>query len=371
MRIGIDCQVFGAGMRHGFTTYLGNLLTVLRQRYPSDEFLEWSCTYHAGWRIPHQLWWDQGRIPWRAFRERADLIHVPAFSGAVCRSQPLVLTVCDLLYLRHPEWLPTQRARWYWATWVPFTARHASAVIAPSEATKQDLISLAGVSAHRISVAPLAVDPLFSRKPAPEEVWAYRARQGLTEPYALYVGAIDRRKDWRGLLQAFALVRARVKSLRLVIAGLVSRRGTHLREEIEALGFGSEVVLPGHVVDRELPLLYAGAAFFVYPSWWEGFGLPPLEAMAMGVPVITYRNSSLPEVVGDAAVLIDPPYAHDIVADAMERLVTDDAFRDDLIARGNRQVRRFDWHEIAEQTMAVYERCVLPERRMSTHAANV
>lgn len=358
MRIGIDCQAFGAGVRHGFTTYLGNLLKTLRQRYPSTEFLEWHCAYHKGWRIPHQLWWDQGRIPWRAFRERVDLIHAPAFSGAVCRAQPLVLTVMDLLYTRYPEWLPTQRARWYWATWIPLTARHASAVITPSEATKQDLISFAGVPAHRITVVPLAIDPLFSRKPTCEEVQAYRVRQGLTEPYVLYVGAIDRRKDWRGLLQAFGQARARVKSLRLVIAGLVSPGRTHLLEEIQTMGFGNDVEMPGHVADRDLPLLYAGAALFVYPSWWEGFGLPPLEAMAMGVPVITYRNSSLPEVVDDAALLLDPPYDHKLLADAIERLLTDHMFRDELIVRGYRQVRRFDWQQIAEQTMAVYARCV-------------
>lgn len=358
MRIGIDCQAFGAGVRHGFTTYLGNLLKALRQRYPSNEFLEWHCAYHKGWRIPHQLWWDQGRIPWRAFRARVDLIHAPAFSGAVCRAQPLVLTVHDLLYARYPDWLPSRRARWYWATWIPYTARHASAVIAPSEATKQDLVSFAGVPAHRIAVVPLAVDPLFSRKPTCEDVQAYRVRQGLTEPYVLYVGAIDRRKDWHGLLRAFGQARARVKSLRLVIAGLVSPGRTHLLEEIRTMGLGNEVDLPGHVADRDLPLLYAGAALFVYPSWWEGFGLPPLEAMAMGVPVIAYRNSSLPEVVGDAAVLLDPPYAPHAFGETMERLVTDDALRADLIAKGHRQAGTFSWQRSAEQTMAVYAGCV-------------
>lgn len=357
MRIGIDCQVFGAGVRHGFTTYLSSLIKTLRRRYPSNEFLEWSCRYHAGWRMPHQLWWDQGRIPWLALRERVDVIHAPAFSGAVCRAQPLVLTVMDLLYARHPEWLPTQRARWYWSEWIPFTARHASAVIAPSEATKQDLIALAGVSPDRITVVPLALDPLFARRPASDEVRAYRDRQGLTDPYVLYVGAIDRRKDWRGLLQAFVRTRERIENLRLVIAGLVSPGRSHLPDEIRTLNLGRDVVLLGHVADQDLPFLYAGSALFVYPSWWEGFGLPPLEAMAMGVPVITYRNSSLPEVVGEAAVLLDPPYAHEALADSMERLLTDHDVRDRSIAGGYRQVERFDWEQIAEQTMALYQRC--------------
>lgn len=358
MRIGIDCQAFGAGVRHGFTTYVGNLLAALRRRYPDSEFLEWPCRYHAGWRMPHQLWWDQGRIPWRALRGGVDLIHSPAFSGALCRTQPLVLTVHDLLYARHPEWLPTGRARWYWATWIPFTARHASAVIVPSEATKQDLISLAGVPADRITVVPLAVDPLFLQRPSQDAIRSYRERQALTDPYVLYVGAIDRRKDWQGLLKAFAQLRRMHPLFRLVIAGLVSGERSDLLGAIKVADMGSAVVLAGHVPDQDLPALYAGAALFVYPSFWEGFGLPPLEAMAMGVPVIAYKISSLPEVVGNAGILLDAPYAHTVLAESMERLLRDKLLRSELIAKGFRQAATFGWERAAEQTMAVYAGCV-------------
>ncbi len=358
MKIGIDCQAFGAGVRHGFTTYVGNLLAALRRGYPDSEVLEWPCRYHAGWRIPHQLWWDQGRIPWRALRGAVDVIHQPAFSGALCRTQPLVLTVHDLLYVRHPEWLPTGRARWYWATWIPLTARHASAVIAPSEATKRDLVSLAGVPPDRISVVPHAVDPLFSRRPSDKETQTYRGRQGLTDPYVLYVGAIDRRKDWPGLLRAFARLRGAYPSIRLVVAGHVSGQRSDLTDAIRTADLGQAVVLMGHVPDQELPTLYAGAELFVYPSWWEGFGLPPLEAMAMGVPVIAYRTSSLPEVVGDAGLVLDAPYDHVSLAKSMERVIADQPLRNGLIERGFRQASRFSWDRAAEQTMAVYEGCL-------------
>lgn len=358
MKIGIDCQAFGAGVRHGFTTYVGNLLAALRRRYPDSEFLEWPCRYHAGWRIPHQLWWDQGRVPWRALRSGVDVIHQPAFSGALCRTQPLVLTVHDLLYARYPEWLPTWRARWYWATWIPLTARHASAVIVPSEATKQDLVTLAGVRPDRISVVPLAVDPLFSQRPSNNRIQTYREQQGLTEPYVLYVGAIDRRKDWQGLLKGFAHMRRTYPSFRLVIAGHVSGQRSDLTEAIRTADLGSAVVLAGHVPDQDLPALYAGAELFVYPSWWEGFGLPPLEAMAMGVPVIAYKTSSLPEVMGDAGILLDRPYAHTVLAESMERLIADQTLRSKLIEKGFRQAATFSWERAAEQTMAVYEGCV-------------
>lgn len=358
MRIGIDCQSFGAGVRHGFTTYLGNLLAALRRRHPDCEFLEWPCRYHAGWRMPHQLWWDQGRIPWRALRGRVDLIHSPAFSGALCRTQPLVLTVHDLLYTRHPEWLPTGRARWYWGTWIPFTARHASAVIAPSEATKGDLIALAGVSADRVTVVPHAIDPLFSQRPSNEVIRTYRERHGLTDPYVLYVGAIDRRKDWQGLLKAFAQLRRAYPSFRLVIAGHVSGQRSDLTETIRIADVESAVVLAGHVPDQDLPALYAGAALFVYPSWWEGFGLPPLEAMAMGVPVIAYKIASLPEVIGDAGILLDAPYAHEALAEGMEHLIANEALRSELVERGLRRAATFSWERAADQTMTVYARCM-------------
>jgi glycosyltransferase involved in cell wall biosynthesis len=272
--------------------------------------------------------------------------------------QPLVLTVHDLLYARHPEWLPTGRARWYWATWIPFTARHASAVIAPSEATKQDLISLAGIPADRVTVVPHAVDPLFLRRPSQDRIRAYRERQALTDPYVLYVGAIDRRKDWRGLLKAFANLLRTFPSFRLVIAGHVSRERSDLTEAVRVADLGSAVVLAGHVPDQDLPALYAGAALFVYPSFWEGFGLPPLEAMAMGVPVIAYKTASLPEVVGDAGILLDAPYAHTKLAESMERLIADKTLRGELIEKGFRQVATFSWERAAEQTMAVYAGCV-------------
>jgi glycosyltransferase involved in cell wall biosynthesis len=206
---------------------------------------------------------------------------------------------------------------------------------------------------------PEALAPQFGTVPPVQEVEAYRIGKGWTDPYLLYVGSIDRRKDWRGLVQAFALLRAAGHAVRLVIAGTVSRqRAKPLLQEIARSAAGREITLTGYVPDEELPLLYAGASLFVYPSWWEGFGLPPLEAMAMGVPVITYRRASLPEVVGDAAVLIEEPFSPEALAEAMRRLLIDDAWRQTLMARGYRRATHFSWDMAADQTMAVYKRCL-------------
>ncbi len=361
MRVGMNCQALGNWARHGFSTYLVNLLKGLKASNPQHEFCEWVCQPGPGWRIPHQLWWDQIRIPWRAYRDRVDLIHTPAFSGPVLAPAPVVMTVMDLLYTRYPEWLPNRRARWFWGQWIPRTARYAAAVIVPSQATKQDLITMAGVPEKYIAVIPLAVDPQFLVRPTAENIHAYRVAKGLTDPYMLYVGSIDRRKDWMGLLKAFGKVRPNRKSLRLVIAGYLNPERSNLMEEIRAQELERSVVLPGHIPDADLPLLYGGAEVFVYPSWWEGFGFPPLEAMAQGVPVITYRASSLPEVVGNAAVLIDSPFAETSLVDAIERVLEDTVFRKDLVARGFRRIREFSWERMADQTFAIYERCLKDE----------
>lgn len=358
MRIGVNSQALGSGARHGFSTYLGNTLRALRSRYREHEFVEWSCLPGPQWRMPHQLWWDQVHIPWQAFRARVDLLHVPAFSGPVLRSCPMVLTVHDLLYTRHPEWLPTQRARWYWGTWIPQTARSAKGIITPSEFTKRDLVELAQVSPDRVHVVPEAIDPLFVARPSREKVRASVTRLVGDAPYILYVGSVDRRKDWWALMEAFALLRRRIPEYRLVIAGHIIPGRSRIHDYIAEFNLADRVHCLGYVPDEELTRLYTGASLFVYPSWFEGFGLPLLEAMAMGVPVITYRTSSIPEVVGDAALLVDPPFAAEELARAMTRVLTDEAYSRELTARGARRVAQFSWERAAEQTMAVYEQCV-------------
>lgn len=270
----------------------------------------------------------------------------------------MVLTVHDMMYTKHPEWLPTQRARWYWGTWIPLTARLATAVITPSDYTKRDLVELAHVSPDRVHVIPEAIDQLFLTRPSGEQVRTSASRLVGEAPYLLYVGSVDRRKDWRTLLQAFALLLTRIPEVRLVIAGHIIQGRSQIHEHIRACNVTDAVICTGYVDDTELAGLYAGASLFVYPSWFEGFGLPLLEAMAMGVPVISYRTSSIPEVVGDGAILIDPPFRCEDLACAMEQVLTNVSYRDTLVEKGSRWAKHFSWDRAAEETMAVYERCL-------------
>ena len=259
------------------------------------------------------------------------------------------MTVHDLAPTRHPELLPHARSRWYWGRMVPRAARRAHAVLVPSAATKRDVVALAGVPEARVHVAPWGV-PLETAGAATAD--AVRAAYGLPGDYVLYVGTIDRRKDYRTLLGAMGQLG---EDTVLVIAGTVIAGRTDFPETVARLGLDRRVRMLGYVPDRDLPGLYRGASVFVYPSFYEGFGFPVLEAMACGTPVITYRTTSLPEVAGDAAILLDPPVPLETLASTITRVMRDADLRRSLIERGLVRVASFDWRSTAAVTAGVYE----------------
>ena len=266
----------------------------------------------------------------------AHFLHVvpPAWRG---RS---VLTVQDLSFEHYPE-VMSRSDRFYFRTFVPRSARRADRVLTGSEWTKSDLVERYGVDAERIVVTPYGVDPVF-RPDGPA------SRPG--PPYALAVGALQDRKRPDLVLLALKGVGS---DLRLVFAGPDRGLQGELREQARLLGLSERVEFAGHVPPDELAALYRGATCLVFPSRYEGFGLPVLEAMASGTPVVAARSSSNPEVAGDAAVLGDPNA--DELAAGIERAVSD---RDRLVAAGLARAERFSWAETARLTAAVYRELV-------------
>jgi glycosyltransferase involved in cell wall biosynthesis len=246
--------------------------------------------------------------------------------------------------------MPHARTRWYWSRLVPWAARRAHAVLVPSEATRQDVITLAGVPPARVHVAPWGV-PLDLGAPGLASTEDVKRTYGLPEAYVLYVGTVDRRKDYRTLLGALARLGPEVA---LVMAGTVIAGRTDFPQTVARLGLGARVRVLGYVPERDLAGLYRGAAVFVYPSFYEGFGLPVLEAMACGTPVVTYRTTSLPEVAGDAAILLDPPVAPETLASAIARVRSDGDLARCLAERGRVRAAGFDWGRTAAVTAAVY-----------------
>jgi glycosyltransferase involved in cell wall biosynthesis len=348
---GLAGNLTGAGKAFAF------LLRQLQEDFPQHEYTVLSPGSKAGWRLPQQLFWEQVRLPFHAVRLNAHILHVPGGASApILRRRKLVMTVHDIAPTRHPEFLPSARSRWYWGKWIPFTARLADCVIVPSVATKQDLVEVVRISADRIHVIPLGVTLNPTEPVSPAIAEKVRSTHHLPDQYLLYVGTIDRRKDYKTLLEALHRIE---KEICLVVVGTLIKGRTDFPQLIERLGLTERVRILGYVPDQDLPVLYKEAAVFVYPSFYEGFGLPVLEAMACGTPVITYNTTSLPEVVGEAGILLDLPVSPETLAAQIVRLMEDDTLRLELVARGIERAARFNWRATANLTVKAYEALLL------------
>jgi glycosyltransferase involved in cell wall biosynthesis len=305
-------------------------------------------------RIP----WEQVLAPPLLLATRPSLFHgVLNVAPFVC-PVPSVVTVHDLAFIRFPQTF-RRINRLYLNLATRLSVQRASAVLAVSEHTKRELVEILGVPAHKVTVTYDAADAQFA-PPTTEQLAAFRARHGLPSRYILFVGTLEPRKNLPALLEAYAQL-ARHDPTPLLIGGGKGWLYEPIFARLDALGLRDKVRFCGFLDQDELPLWYGGATVFVYPSAYEGFGMPPLEAMACGAPVVASNSSSLPEVLGDAALLVDP---HDTagLAEALGRVLHDEALRAAMRARGLKQAQRFSWLDTAQRTLEVY-RLVASGRR--------
>ena len=264
-----------------------------------------------------------------------------------------VVTIHDLMPMTHADYYPDTDAA-HFKRKVPGIVRDADALVAVSQYTKDMLVDRFDADASRITVVHHGVDPRFVR-PDAGSVASLRAKLGLVRPYLLFVGTAEPRKNLPRLLDAYARLRgAGHPDLCFVIAGKAAWGSQALRDRIAQLALQDDVVLTGPVDSADLPALYAGADVFSLPSIAEGFGMPLLEAMACGTPVVASNATALPEVYGDAALGVDP-FDSDALADAIARIRSDTALRDSLVERGLRRAAAFSWHYSAQRLAAVFE----------------
>ena len=296
-------------------------------------------------RLPLPVEWLTGRL---------DLFHSPDFVLPPVRRAKTLLTIHDLSFMRYPECSSPPLLEYLMAS-VPRSVARADHLLADSECTRLDLIELLGVPAERVHVVYAGVEGRFQPQ-GPEAVAAVRARYGIARPFLLGLGTLQPRKNFSRLIEAYALLRERRGiDHALVIGGGQGWLSQGILDTIARLGLQDDVRLIGYVRDEDLPALYSGAELFAFPSLYEGFGIPLLEAMGCDTPVVTSTASSLPEVAGDAALLVDPEDV-EALADALWRGLDDSALRADLVARGRRQIGRFTWRAAAESLLRVYRR---------------
>jgi glycosyltransferase involved in cell wall biosynthesis len=301
-----------------------------------------------------KVWFEQRGFP--AAARGADLAHVPYWGPPLRSPVPFAVTVHDIIPLLLPAYRGGLMARLYTAM-VSAAVRGAAVVLTDSDVSRQDIIARLRLPAGRVRTVYLAAASAFTPDADPAEDEAVRRKYDLPDSFVLYLGGFDVRKNVGALVQAYAYVRDAVAGVPLLLAGKELdgsvRRFPAVRPLIEALELGDVVRFTGWIDEADKPALLRLADCFVFPSRYEGFGLPPLEAMACGTPVVCADASSLPEVVGDAGFLVDPDDTR-AMAGAIIAVLTEPSLADTLRARGLEQARRFSWVRATQETLAAY-----------------
>lgn len=371
MHIGIDAHAIGA-QQGGNETYIRNLIRALAEvdnlnRYTiylakAAAAAEWRDGFARQFsnfeirllpeptplvRVPLALAFELRRRP-------VDVLHVQYTAPPFCPA-PVVATIHDLAFEHLPETF-TRRGSLQLKLTVRRTARQAARIATVSEYSRQDLLRTYKLAPEKVAVTYNGIESHFTPQPtSPNEVDEVRQRFGIKREFLLAVGSLQPRKNLIRLIRAYAKLRGENSAFapQLVIVGRKLWLADEIFAEVRRQRWADDVILTGYATDEDLPKLYRAATAFAYPSLFEGFGLPPVEAMACGTPVITSNNSSLPEVVGAAALLIDACDER-ALSDALLRIVNDQPLRARLREQGIEQAQKFTWREAAEKTLQLY-----------------
>jgi len=369
LRIAIDAHSVGTGLG-GNESYATNLIEALAEIDQTNRYTLYVTKREAVERFSNR--WPNFSV--RSTLPHTPLIRIPLTLSAELRRNPVdvlhvqftappfspcpvVVSIHDLSFEHLPNTF-TWRSRKQLRITVRRTARQAAQVIALSEYARTDIVNTYQVSPDKTSVIPLSASSHFRPITDEEELQRVRQTYGIEGEYMLSVGAIQPRKNLGRLVAAYSHLReakSEGKLPKLVLAGKCAWLYDETLRAIKELQLSDSIVLTGYVPESDLPALYSGALCFIYPSYFEGFGLPPLEAMQCGVPVIVGDRTSLPEVVGDAGIMVDP-FDVKALAAAIEKVVSDSTLRAKLSLQGLARAKLFDWRETARQTLAVYRK---------------
>lgn len=296
---------------------------------------------------------EQFYLPWLTRKHKIDVLHSLHYAFPLLKLKARkVVTFHDMTSFLMPEVHTLVKLR-YFRFFIRAGTRWADALICVSESTRNDYASLFPSSSKPVYVTQLGKSPAFTPDPDPEQVRQTLERYHLKNPYVLYIGTLEPRKNLERLVEAFHRISDSFQEHILLIVGMKGWMYEDIFHTVRRLGLGERVVFTGFVVEKDAPYLMAGAEVFAYPSLYEGFGIPVLESLACGTPTLTSNVSSLPEVAGDAALLVDPESTNEI-AQGLQRLLEDSALRDSLRKKAVAQAGRFSWHRTAVETLDIY-----------------
>ncbi|MCY3833599.1 MAG: glycosyltransferase family 1 protein [Chloroflexi bacterium] len=361
-RIGIDARLthYRVG---GISRYITAVIGVLEELAPahdirlvqsrkSDMRLSRRFPSVSAWTPPHHRL-ERSALSLELWRHRFDLLHSPDFIAPKRGASHHVITIHDLSFLHYPEYI-TAESRRYYNGQIKASIQRADHILVDSRATKRDLIEILNVKAEAITVHALGVDESFAPLP-PERTAPVICSLGLPSEFILFVGTLEPRKNLVGLAEAYRdLLLELPDAPMLVIAGRPGWHFDELMSDLNAVGIGERIVLRHDIADAQLPALYSQAIALVAPSFYEGFGLTALEAMACGAVPIVSDKASLPEVVGDVGALIDP-HNPDTIAEALKKALTDSRWREEQAAAARQRAAGFRWIDTARCVLECYE----------------
>lgn len=302
---------------------------------------------------PIRILWEQLALPHLLRKIKADVIHAPGYIAPLGARVPVVITVYDLIALLFPQWC-TVSNRIHYGIFLPLSVKKAKGIIVPSNTTRKDLLKRFPAAENKIRVVPLGVSDDFRVIHDNEKFADIREKHSIPEKFILFVGRNEPKKNLDGLVKAYHMLRInKPTGHKLVIAGKEGWANPEIQRHIRDLGLQKEIVFTGFIPPEELPYLYNMADLFVFPSLYEGFGLPVLEAMACGVPVIASDRGAVPEIAGEAAILLDPLDAT-AMADAMREVLANKAVSKGLAEKGLQRAGAFSWRRTAEETEKFY-----------------
>lgn len=361
MRLGIDAREIQDGVYTGIGRPLANFLHYFVAQVDKD-----SCVLFSAKKVPIDFGekvsnvvlpqqstfiWDQWTLPQAIKKARVDLFYSPYYKIPLIKPCRTVSAILDLMYIAYGPYNKTMSplAKLYYATFGRSYAHRADKILTCSQYTKNDIERIYGVDGAKIKIIPLSVASIYFSLPDPSQVALIKRKFNIKGRYILYVGNFKPHKNIAQLIHAFAALAKEFPDLHLVLAGPKEHTYPELVDSIRGKGLTDRVIFTGKILESDGPqYLYQGAEVFVMPTHYEGFGLPPLEAMACGVAVVASRATSMPEIVGDAGILIDPDNVSEI-AEAIKKVLRDPVLKQGLIHKGLKRVQRFKTQQIAKE----------------------